>query len=79
MFVKLDGAGVLYQQLYHALRDAILAGQLTRGSRLPLAPYYIESPCRAGLLLGYASMTEEEIRAGIRRLATVLDRRRCRL
>jgi DNA-binding transcriptional MocR family regulator len=38
----------------------------------PVAPYYLEAPRRAGLLLGYASMTEREIRAGIRRLAAVL-------
>jgi GntR family transcriptional regulator/MocR family aminotransferase len=45
----------------------------------PVTPYYIEPPQRAGLLLGYASMSEAEIRAGIRGLATVLDRRRCAL
>jgi DNA-binding transcriptional MocR family regulator len=30
-------------------------------------------PPRAGLLLGYAALTEEEIRAGVQRLAAVLD------
>jgi GntR family transcriptional regulator/MocR family aminotransferase len=45
----------------------------------PVTPYYIEPPQRAGLLLGYAPMTEAEIRAGVRGLATVLDRRRCAL
>ena len=35
MFVKLDGAGALYQQLYQSLRSAILAGQLVPGARLP--------------------------------------------
>jgi GntR family transcriptional regulator/MocR family aminotransferase len=44
-----------------------------------VAPYYLEPPARAGLLLGYASMTAAEIHAGIRRLATVLDRRRSAL
>jgi GntR family transcriptional regulator/MocR family aminotransferase len=44
-----------------------------------VAPYYIEPPDRAGLLLGYASMTTAEIHAGIRCLATVLDRRRSAL
>lgn len=38
----------------------------------PIAPYYLIPPKRAGLLLGYASLTEAEIRAGIRRLAAVL-------
>lgn len=32
-------------------------------------PYYAQPPRRAGLLFGYASLTEAEIRAGIRRLA----------
>jgi GntR family transcriptional regulator / MocR family aminotransferase len=35
MFVKLDGSGALYQQLYRSLRRAILAGQLAPGARLP--------------------------------------------
>jgi GntR family transcriptional regulator/MocR family aminotransferase len=38
----------------------------------PIAPYYTRPPCRAGLLFGYASLSEAEIRAGIRRLADVL-------
>ena len=35
MFVKLDGPGALYQQLYHSLRGVILTGQLAPGARLP--------------------------------------------
>lgn len=35
-------------------------------------PFYLSPPKRAGLLLGYASLTEREISEGIRRLATVL-------
>ena len=38
----------------------------------PITPYYSKPPDRAGLLLGYASLNEREIRAGIRRLADVL-------
>jgi GntR family transcriptional regulator/MocR family aminotransferase len=38
----------------------------------PIAPYYTRAPRRAGLLFGYASLSEAEIRAGIRRLADVL-------
>ncbi len=38
----------------------------------PIAPYYLDPPSRAGLLLGYSSMREADIDAGIRRLATVL-------
>ena len=40
----------------------------------PVAPYYLTPTCRVGLLFGYAAMTEEEIRAGIERLAVVLDK-----
>ena len=38
----------------------------------PVAPYYIEPPRRGGLILGYASLTEGQIRTGIDRLAAVL-------
>jgi GntR family transcriptional regulator/MocR family aminotransferase len=38
----------------------------------PVAPYYIEPPRRAGLILGYASLTEHEIRTGIGRLAAAV-------
>jgi GntR family transcriptional regulator/MocR family aminotransferase len=35
-------------------------------------PYYARTPKRAGLLFGYAALTEAEIRAGIRKLANIL-------
>jgi GntR family transcriptional regulator/MocR family aminotransferase len=38
----------------------------------PVTPYYLRPPKRPGLLLGYASMDEPEIRAGIQRLAALL-------
>jgi GntR family transcriptional regulator/MocR family aminotransferase len=38
----------------------------------PITPYYSNPPGRAGLLFGYASLTEAEIRAGIRRLEGVV-------
>jgi GntR family transcriptional regulator/MocR family aminotransferase len=38
----------------------------------PVAGYYLAPPERAGLMLGYASLNERDIRAGIRLLATVL-------
>ena len=37
-----------------------------------VAPYYAQPPRRAGLLFGYAALTEGEIRAGTRRLAQLL-------
>jgi GntR family transcriptional regulator/MocR family aminotransferase len=38
----------------------------------PVTQYYLRPPRRAGLLFGYASLSEAEIRAGIRRLADIL-------
>jgi DNA-binding transcriptional MocR family regulator len=38
-----------------------------------VTPYYLMPPPRAGLLLGYAAMAEDDIRAGVQRLAAVLD------
>jgi GntR family transcriptional regulator/MocR family aminotransferase len=35
-----------------------------------VAPYYIAPPAKAGLLLGYAGLTEQEIRDGVRVLAS---------
>jgi GntR family transcriptional regulator / MocR family aminotransferase len=40
----------------------------------PIAPYYVAPPPEAGLLLGYAALSEREIREGIRRLAGVVPR-----
>ncbi|HKA42084.1 MAG TPA: PLP-dependent aminotransferase family protein [Burkholderiales bacterium] len=37
----------------------------------PITPYYSRPPRRAGLLFGYAALTEADIRAGIRRFAEV--------
>jgi GntR family transcriptional regulator/MocR family aminotransferase len=37
-----------------------------------VAPFYLEPPTRGALLLGYASLTETEIREGIRRLAQAM-------
>jgi GntR family transcriptional regulator/MocR family aminotransferase len=38
----------------------------------PITPYYFHPPRRAGLLFGYAALTEAEIRAGIDRFADVV-------
>jgi DNA-binding transcriptional MocR family regulator len=37
-----------------------------------VAPYYAQPQRRAGLLFGYASLSEAEIRAGVRLLAGVV-------
>jgi GntR family transcriptional regulator/MocR family aminotransferase len=39
-----------------------------------VAPYYLQPPDRAGLLLGYASLHEREMDDAIRLLRQVLDR-----
>lgn len=53
--------------------DAIIARASDVGVGVySIKPYYSQPPRRAGLLFGYASLTETEIRAGIRRLADVL-------
>ena len=53
--------------------DALIARAAGAGVGIyPVAPYYTEPPRRAGLLFGYAALTEGEIRAGVRRLAELL-------
>jgi GntR family transcriptional regulator/MocR family aminotransferase len=37
-----------------------------------VAPYYLKPPSRSGMLLGYAPLTEKQIREGIKRLAETL-------
>jgi len=52
--------------------DAIIARAARAGVGIyPISPYYARPPRRAGLLFGYASLTEAEIRTGIRLLAGV--------
>ena len=53
--------------------DALIARAARAGVGIyPVAPYYAAPPRRAGLLFGYAALTEGEIRAGVRRLAELL-------
>jgi GntR family transcriptional regulator/MocR family aminotransferase len=52
--------------------DALIESAARAGVGIySIAPYYSRAPRRAGLLFGYASLTESEIRAGIRLLAGV--------
>jgi GntR family transcriptional regulator/MocR family aminotransferase len=39
----------------------------------PVAPYYLNPPQRAGLILGSAALNERDIRAGVRTFAEVFD------
>src|SRR5262249_34729564 len=51
----------------------VIAAALERGVGVyPLTPYYARPPREAALLLGYASMNERDLRAGVRLLAEVL-------
>ncbi len=53
--------------------EAVVAAALDRGVGIyPLTPYYARPPGRAGLILGYACLTEREIREGVSILADVL-------
>jgi len=50
--------------------DAVIARAAKAGVGVySIAPAYTRPPDRAGLLFGYAALTEAEIRAGIQRLA----------
>jgi GntR family transcriptional regulator/MocR family aminotransferase len=54
--------------------DAVIARATRAGVGVyPIGPYYSRPPRRAGLLFGYASLTEAEIRAGIRLLAELVQ------
>ena len=39
----------------------------------PAAPYYAKPPAHAGFVLGYASLSPDQIREGISRLAGCMD------
>lgn len=53
--------------------DSLIARAARAGVGIySVAPNYSRPPRRAGLLFGYASLTEAEIEAGIRRLAVVV-------
>lgn len=54
--------------------DALIARAARAAVGLyPVTPYYARPPPRAGLLFGYASLTEADIRAGIRRFAAAIQ------
>ena len=60
------------------VRPRDLDGVIARGAGAgvglyPISPYYARPPGRAGLLFGYASLTEAEIRTGIRLLSEVVQ------
>jgi GntR family transcriptional regulator/MocR family aminotransferase len=58
-----------------ALNRLIAAAAAAGVGVYPVAPYYVEPPRRAGLILGYASLTDSQIRTGIKRLAAAVSSR----
>ena len=38
----------------------------------PITPYYVQTPKRLGLLMGYAALEEATMLEGVRRLASLL-------
>ncbi len=54
------------------LDDAIARAAASGIGVYPIAPYYLRPPRRAGLLMGYGSLTEANTRAAIRQLARIL-------
>jgi GntR family transcriptional regulator/MocR family aminotransferase len=72
-----DNAGVHLLVWLNGVKPRDLPSLIRRAERsgvglYPATPYYSTPPSRAGLLFGYASLTESEIRAGIRKLAAIL-------
>jgi GntR family transcriptional regulator/MocR family aminotransferase len=54
--------------------SAIRRRAAARGAGVyPVAPYYQRPPAEAGFVLGYAALSEEEIREGIRRFAEAVE------
>lgn len=59
----------------HASEESVIAGAAAAGVRVyGVSPYFANSP-RPGILLGYARLSEADIREGIRRLAAVIPAR----
>ncbi len=54
------------------IEDVSHKAQMAGVGFYPVDPFYLKPPSRTGLVLGYAPLSEHEIRAGIRRLATAL-------
>jgi GntR family transcriptional regulator/MocR family aminotransferase len=72
-----ENAGVHLVVWLNALAPRKLDELITRSARAgvglyPVNPCYLRPPPRAGLLFGYAALSEAEIRTGIRRFAAVM-------
>ena len=68
-----SGAHVVLWPHRKVAENAVIADAARRGVRVyGIARYFSKRPERAGFMLGYARMKEEDIREGIRRLGEVL-------
>jgi GntR family transcriptional regulator/MocR family aminotransferase len=72
-----ENTGVHLVVWLNDVRPRDLDGLIARAAKAGVGIYsvahsYVEPPRRAGLLFGYAALTEAEIRAGIRRLADIV-------
>ena len=92
MWLKLDGTGPAFRQIYRALRTSIVSGEFERHIRRARKRYaerravLLEALAKrlgdrvqvcgadAGLhVVGYGSVTPADIRAGLAKLASVLE------
>jgi GntR family transcriptional regulator/MocR family aminotransferase len=72
-----DNAGVHLLVWLNDVKPAEVDGIIAKAARAgvgvyPINLYYTRPPRRAGLLFGYAALSETDIRAGIRRFAEIL-------
>jgi len=72
-----ENTGVHLVVWLNDVRPRDLAGVIARARDVgvglySVAPFHTKPPARAGLLFGYASMTEADIRAAIRRMADII-------
>jgi len=66
------GAHVVLWPKRRVSEEALIAGAASRGVGIyGISPYFLNSPRRTGIMLGYSRMSEAEIREGILRLAKV--------
>jgi GntR family transcriptional regulator/MocR family aminotransferase len=73
-----ENAGVHLLVWLNGVRPGDVAPIIARAAKAgvgvyPIDPYYSKPPSRAGLLFGYAALSEADIRAGVRRFAAVVD------
>jgi GntR family transcriptional regulator/MocR family aminotransferase len=73
-----ENAGVHMLVWLNGVARGEVGGLITRAAEAgvglyPIDAYFSRPPPRAGLLFGYASLTDRDIRAGVKRFAQVLD------